>query len=150
MKGIAMKLSLLWIIAGIILILSEFIIPGFIICFFGGAAIIIGILHWFIPALDPAWQILLFAVFGVVLLVACRRYMPGVFKGKENSSASDIDDDNVAGNTCICTADIAPGVPGKVEFRGTLWNAVSSDAISSGSRCIIKSRNNITLEVEKA
>ena len=140
MKGIVMNLSLLWLIVGIILILSEFIIPGFIICFFGAAAIITGILYWFIPSLALAWQILLFAVLGVVLLVACRRYMPGVFKGKENGS----------GNICVCTADIAPGVPGKVEFRGTLWNAVSSDAISAGSRCIIKSRNNITLEVENA
>ena len=150
MKGIVMNLSLLWLIVGIILILSEFIIPGFIICFFGAAAIITGILYWFIPSLALAWQILLFAVLGVVLLVACRRYMPGVFKGRENGSAGDIDDDNVSGNICVCTADIAPGVPGKVEFRGTLWNAVSSDAISAGSRCIIKSRNNITLEVEKA
>ena len=140
-----MNLSLLWLIAGIILILSEFIIPGFIICFF-----ITSILYWFIPALTFAWQILLFAVLGVLLLIACRRYMPGVFKGKENGSDRDIDDDNVSGSTCVCRADIAPGVPGKVEFRGSLWNAISSDTIPAGSRCIIKSRNNITLEVEKA
>ena len=145
-----MNLSLLWLIAGIILILSEFIIPGFIICFFGASAIITGILYWFIPALTFAWQILLFAVLGVLLLIACRRYMPGVFKGKENGSDRDIDDDNVSGSTCVCRADIAPGVPGKVEFRGSLWNAISSDTIPAGSRCIIKSRNNITLEVEKA
>lgn len=145
-----MNLSLLWLIAGIILILSEFIIPGFIICFFGASAIITSILYWFIPALTFAWQILLFAVLGVLLLIACRRYMPGVFKGKENGSDRDIDDDNVSGSTCVCRADIAPGVPGKVEFRGSLWNAISSDTIPAGSRCIIKSRNNITLEVEKA
>ena len=145
-----MNLSLLWLIAGIILILSEFIIPGFIICFFGASAIITSILYWFIPALTFAWQILLFAVLGVLLLIACRRYMPGVFKGKENGSDRDIDDDNVSGSTRVCRADIAPGVPGKVEFRGSLWNAISSDTIPAGSRCIIKSRNNITLEVEKA
>ena len=40
-----MNLSLLWLIVGIILILSEFVIPGFIICFFGAAAIITGILR---------------------------------------------------------------------------------------------------------
>ena len=145
-----MNLSLLWLIAGIILILSEFVIPGFIICFFGAAAIITGILYWFIPALTLTWQILLFAVLGVVLLIGCRRYMPGVFKGKENNLDNDIDADNVSGDSCVCASDIAPGVPGKVEFRGSLWNAISSDTIPAGSRCIIKSRNNITLEVEKA
>ena len=145
-----MNLSLLWLIAGIILILSEFIIPGFIICFFGAAAIVTGILYWFFPMITLSWQILLFAVLGVVLLIGCRRYMPGVFKGKENNSDADIDDDNVAGKSCVCTAGITPSAPGKVEFRGTLWNAVSSEDISAGSRCIIKSRNNITLEVEKA
>ena len=49
----------------------------FNICFFGAAAIITGILYWFIPALTLTWQILLFAVLGVVLLIGCRRYMPG-------------------------------------------------------------------------
>ena len=143
-------LSFIWLITGIVLILSEFIIPGFVICFFGVSAIITAFVHWICPAVTFPWQILIFAILGVILLIACRRYMPGVFKGKENSAADDIDSDSIAGVSCICTSDISPDAPGKVEFRGSSWNAVSSDSIPAGSRCIVKARKNLTLEVVKA
>ena len=145
-----MNLSLLWLIAGTILILSEFIIPGFVICFFGASAIITGVLCWLIPGLSLNWQIMIFAILGVVLLIGCRRFMPGVFKGRENNFDNDIDSDDVSGMACVCTADIAPNAPGKVEFRGSTWNAVSSGTIPAGSHCVIKSRNNLTLVVEQA
>ena len=145
-----MNLTFLWLIIGTILILSEFIVPGFVICFFGVSAIVTGVLYWFVPGLFLSWQIMLFAILGVVLLIGCRRFMPGVFKGKENNFDDDIDSDNVSGMSCICTADIAPDAPGKVEFRGSTWNAVSSGNIPAGSRCIIRSRNNLTLVVEQA
>ena len=143
-------LSLIWLITGTVLILSEFVIPGFVICFFGASAIITGIIHWLCPAVTFPWQILIFAILGVILLIGCRRYMPGVFKGKENSSGNDIDSDSIAGVFCICISDIAPNAPGKVEFRGSTWNAISSDTIPAGTRCTVKSRNNLTLEVIKA
>ena len=89
-----MNLTFLWLIIGTILILSEFIVPGFVICFFGVSAIVTGVLYWFVPGLSLSWQIMLFAILGVVLLIGCRRFMPGVFKGKENNFDDDIDSDN--------------------------------------------------------
>ena len=144
-----MDLTLTWLIAGVILILAEFVIPGFVICFFGVSAVITGMLRYFIPALPFTWQILLFTVLGVVLLLVCRRFMPGIFRGKENVENTDIDSDDIAGNCCICTEAIASGIPGKVEFRGSIWTALSSDTIAPGERCVIHSRNNLTLEVSK-
>ncbi len=145
-----MNLSLIWLIAGVIFILSEFIIPGFVICFFGVSAIVTSIVCMLFPALPFVWHILIFTILGVSLLLACRKLMPGIFRGNEKVAASeDIDSDSVAGNNCICTETISPNSPGKVEFRGSLWNAVSSDTIPAGSRCIIKSRTNLTLEVTK-
>lgn len=145
-----MDLSLVWLISGVVFILAEFIIPGFVICFFGASAIVTSVICMLFPALPFAWHILIFTVLGAALLLACRKLMPGIFKGKEKTAASeDIDSDSVAGNNCICTETISPNAPGKVEFRGSLWNAVSSDTIPAGSRCIIKSRTNLTLEVTK-
>lgn len=140
----------IWLIAGTVLILAEFIIPGFVICFFGGAAFIVGCLMWIFPGLSLVWQLLIFALGGIVLLISCRRFMPGVFRGSEELPELDVDADGVAGELCVCTVQIAPGIPGKVEFRGTLWNAAADETIAPGSNCIVISRNNLTLKVRKA
>ena len=139
----------IWFIAGIILTLAEFVIPGFVICFFGGAALIVGVLQWLFPALTLAWQLLLFAVFGVLLLIGCRRFMPGIFRGGESAAESDIDNDGVAGENCVCSEAISPGVPGKVDFRGSLWSASADESIEAGTVCVVISRNNLTLNVRK-
>ena len=140
----------IWLIAGTVLILAEFIIPGFVICFFGGAAFIVGGLKWIFPGLSLVWQLLIFALGGILLLVSCRRFMPGVFRGAETIPAVDVDADGVAGEICVCVAPIEPGVPGKVEFRGTLWNAAADETVAAGSNCVVISRNNLTLKVRKA
>lgn len=140
----------LWLIAGTVMVLAEFIIPGFVICFFGGAAFIVGGLLWIFPALSLVWQLLIFACAGIILLICCRRFMPGVFRGAETNPVMDVDADGVAGENCVCTLQITPGVPGKVEFRGSLWNASADEVIEPGCNCIVVSRNNLTLKVRKS
>ena len=139
----------IWFIAGIVLILAEFIIPGFVICFFGGAALIVGALLWLFPSLAFSLQLLLFAVLGVLLLFGCRRFMPEIFRGSESAADSDIDNDGVAGENCVCSEVIVPGVPGKVDFRGSLWCASAGETIEPGTVCVVISRNNLTLNVRK-
>lgn len=139
----------IWFIAGIILILAEFVIPGFVICFFGGGALIVGGVLWLFPALTFAWQLLLFAIIGVLLLIGCRRFMPDIFRGSESGADSDIDNDGIAGENCVCSEAIAPGIPGKVDFRGSLWSASADENIEAGAVCVVISRNNLTLNVRK-
>ena len=139
----------IWLIAGVVLILAEFIIPGFVICFFGAAALLVGVLLLIFPAMSLVWQLLLFAVLGVVLLLGCRRFMPAIFRGSESAAAVDIDDDGVCGEICVCRSEIVPQLPGKVEFRGSLWNASADEKIVPGENCVVISRNNLTLAVRK-
>ena len=84
-----------------------------------------------------------------MLLLLSRRYIPSVFKGRDSISDIDIDLDDVSGATATAITDIAADGTGKVEFRGTLWNAVSGEDISTGDIVRIISRKNITLIVEK-
>lgn len=139
----------IWLIAGVVLILAEFVIPGFVICFFGAAAMVVGAVLWVFPCIAFAWQLLAFAVLGVVLLLACRRYMPGIFRGSESVETVDIDDDGISGERCVCAEVITPDVPGKVDFRGSLWNAAADEEIVPGDNCVVISRNNLTLKVRK-
>lgn len=140
---------LLWFIAGILLILSEFAIPGFIICFFGVAALIVAALLYFIPCMTLTVQLLVFVVIGILLLIGCRKFMPKAFRGTKDDVERDIDSDDVVDADCICIAEISPSAAGKVEFRGSSWNAVSENSIAVGEHCTVLSRNNLTLKVAK-
>ena len=137
----------LWFIAGVMLVLAEFVIPGFIICFFGIAAFIVAGLCWLFGDFSLTGQLLTFVSLGVVLLVLCRKFMPGAFRGKKDDLEIDIDSDNVAGSTCICTEAISPLAAGKVDFRGSTWIAVADHEIAAGTICTVLSRNNLTLKV---
>lgn len=138
-----------WLIFGMILLVSEFFIPGFIIFFFGVGACVVSIITFFAPELGMAWQLLVFAFASVVLLIISRRFMPGIFRGSDRICDVDIDLDDVSGETAITVTDIQPDGCGKVEFRGTLWNATSGENVLTGERVRIISRKNITLIVEK-
>lgn len=138
-----------WFIAGIILILSEFIVPGFIICFFGVASLIMAGVMYFYPGIPLVFQLLSFVITGVLLLIACRRFMPRAFRGTKDDHERDIDSDDVADSDCVCIAKITPGTPGKVDFRGSTWNATAQHEIAEGEQCIVLKRNNLTLTVIK-
>ena len=144
-----MELYWIWLAAGVLMILLELVMPGFVICFFGISALIAGIVDFLFPSFPLIGQLLLFALGGAALALSCRKLAPGIFSGKETRQTEDIDGDDILGTVCVCREDINGAVAGKVEFRGSLWNAVSSDTIPAGSRCIIKSRTNLTLEVTK-
>lgn len=138
-----------WLIAGVILVMSEFVVPGFVIVFFGLGACATGILALLFPELPFTWEIFIFSVLSVVLLFSFRRFMPGVFKGKNVPCTEDVDQDSVSGSSAVTVTAITPDESGKVEFRGTLWNAKASEEIPAGVTVKIVSRENLTLNVEK-
>lgn len=137
----------LWIIAGVLLILSEFVVPGVVICFFGMGAILTGVLLVFFDFSFP-WQLLCAGVSGAVLLLTLRRFVPAVFKGNKADSPQDIDGDDVCGKVCRCVETISPGHDGKVEFRGSLWCARSAETIAAGEDCSVEYRENLVLNVK--
>jgi membrane protein implicated in regulation of membrane protease activity len=138
-----------WLICGVLMILMEFGIPGFVICFFGVSALITGGLSYFFPELALAWQLLIFSAGGAALALLCRWLVPGIFKGgKRQNADKDVDDDDVCGSECVCREKIMPGEPGKVEFRGTLWNASADEEIAPGIRCKVIRRDNLMLQVK--
>ena len=134
-----------WFIAGVILILAEFSIPGVFICFFGIGALLTGCAVWIFPQMPFALSLLLFTVLSVIFLFSCRRFMPKSFRGVVKVDRSDIENDDVVGAEAVVTEAIAPGAPGKVEFRGALWTARADRSIAVGERAKIRERRNLTL-----
>ena len=137
-----------WFIAGVILILAEFMVPGVFICFFGVGALLTGVAAWLIPDMSFTLALLLFSFLSVVFLVFCRRFMPRSFRGAVKVDHSDIENDDIAGAEAVVTEAISPDAPGKVEFRGSQWTARADRSLAVGERAKIKSRRNLTLYLE--
>jgi inner membrane protein len=138
--------ELLWFLAGLILFLLELVIPGFVIFFFGfGAWITALICLVFHPGLNL--QIIIFAATSVLSLLALRRMIQKkIFYGKNDQALSV--EDEFTGKVALALTDFGKGKNGKVEFKGTTWNAESSSEIDEGQSVIIIEKQNFNLIVE--
>jgi len=139
---------LLWVFAGLSLILLEFAVPGFIIFFFGAGALLVALLQWLVPA-PPVWQLICWAAFSAALLFGCRRWLPRTFRGGSSKRPLDAgeDFDRAAGGNAVVVEGAAAGEIGKVEFQGSLWNARFEADRAAGERVTVLRRENLTLIV---
>lgn len=142
-----MSIQYLWMIAGLVLAALEFIVPGFVIIFFGAGAFLTGILTWIFPAISPTLQVLIFTVLSLVSLFAFRRQAVGTGAKVKADSNTDYDDDFIGREAVVIEA-ISSSAPGKVEFNGANWNAESNVDLVPSSRVKIVSRKGLTLVVE--
>ena len=70
-----------WCLAGIILFVIEFIVPGFVVFFFGLGALIVGLLCYLIPALSVNSQLIIFVISSIATLVLLRKWFKSIFSG---------------------------------------------------------------------
>lgn len=136
-----------WLIAGIVMIIAEFFVPGLIICFFGVSALIVGVLHLLIPSLSASLSLLLFGILAVVLILGIRRFIPQTFRGRVQYAKENPDDDEVAGEKVVVTEAITPDRKGAVLFRGSRWVAASDSPHDVNETVVIVRRDNLTLIV---
>ena len=139
----------LWMYIGGGLMLAEILMPGFVVFFFGLSAVTLGGLILLLPdafRLSLTWQLALFSLFSIVYLVTLRKYMKSIFLGDSEDTISAMDE--YAGRLGEVTAEIAPGLPGRVIVGDAEWDAAAVSAIAAGTKVKILSRKNLTLTVE--
>ena len=134
-----------WIILGIVLAVSEFAMPGFVIIFFGAGAFLTGLLCLFLPVGGTA-QLLIFTVSSLLALFVFRRFAVGRGKVLDAKKETDIDDP-VVGSHAVVTEDIDPKLGGKVELNGANWTAKADAPVAKGTPVEIVSRDGLTLTV---
>lgn len=64
-----------WFVLGVLLMLSELIIPAFAALWFGISAVLVGILLWIFPALDSTVQLVLWMILSILCTVAWFRFI---------------------------------------------------------------------------
>ncbi len=137
-----------WLILGVVLLTMEVLTPGFVIFFFGVAAMLVGVICWLAKP-SEAWQMILFAGLSVVTLLTLRRRVRTILDGRRRNGGEGIDDVCV-GRRALVTVPVGPPPrEGRVELDGTGWNAVADEAIEAGAAVVVTARNGLTLTVRR-
>jgi inner membrane protein len=138
--------ELFWFILGLGLFLLELALPGFIIFFFGLGAWVTALVCLFAnPGIN--FQIIIFAVTSVILLLALRKLIQKKFFYSRGTHSEDVEDE-FTGKEAIAKNDFGGIKNGKVEFKGTTWTAESTSEITEGQRVIIIEKDSFKLIVE--
>lgn len=126
------------------LFLLEFAVPGLILFFFAVGAWIVAILSLFLD-LSINGQLLIFLASSLVTIALFRKWVKKMIWIKKHSS--EIEDEFI-GKTGRAETFIGPGQNGKVDFKGTSWDACSEDIINKGEHVTIVGNDSILLIVK--
>jgi membrane protein implicated in regulation of membrane protease activity len=143
--------ELIWFLIGLVLFIFEFIMPGFIIGFFGAGAWIVAIICLFSVYVQSSInvQLILFIIASVMSLLLLRKWLKGIFIGHVKSLQDTTQDLNeFIGERAVVKEKITPKAGGKVELHGTNWEAEADEEIAEGAVVRIVGKDNITLKVE--
>lgn len=142
-----LKPQYLWIIGGFVLILLELALPGLTLLFFGIGALLVGILCWMLD-IPLNIQLTIFLITSIFTLLTLRNWFKKLFSKVLKYEKIPSDFDEFVGQRAVVVEDIPDNGVGKVEFRGTRWEAESSAPIAKGASVKIITNKNITLIVE--
>src|SRR4030042_3546765 len=129
-ESIFSRPELVWFILGLILLLLELVVPGFVIFFFGVGAWITALVC-LIANPGVNLQVIIFAVFSVISLLAFRKLIQKKFFYSKDSRSEAVEDE-FTGKEALAIEDFGSDKNGKVEFKGTNWKAESGSEIKKG------------------
>lgn len=127
---------LIWVIAGVILMVLELVLPGAITVFIGMAAMVVGfgIKYNYLTTLSSI--VFTFILSSLFFLIFIRTLLLRYFKGHE--TVHNVDENvDAQGTIVLVEEEIQPYKEGRVHFRGTTWQARSDNTILKGSRALI-------------
>lgn len=138
--------KVIWFLIGLVFLLSEFVLPGLIILFFGIGCWVTSLsLLWF-PDISFNYQLTIFLISSVASLGLLRRSLKKWLDSRNKEADDGLEE--YINKHCIVEIDIVPEIGGKVSFKGTLWNANSDIKIKKGETVVIKKIDGIHLIVE--
>ena len=88
--------SLIWFLIGVVFLVSEILLSGFILIFFTAGCWIVALVTWLLE-IELASQIFIFVASSLTLLFTLRKYSLKIFRGKTRES---IDHDNFGIISC--------------------------------------------------
>ena len=138
------NIALIWFVIGFVLFLLEFLMPGFILFFFAVGAWIVALLTLFFD-LSINIQLIIFLGSSILTILLLRKWLKKVIRIRKSNSEIE---DELVGKTGRAETFIGPGQNGKLDFKGTSWEARSDDIIQKGENAIIIGNDSILLIVK--
>jgi membrane protein implicated in regulation of membrane protease activity len=138
--------AVIWFLVGLGLLLLELVLPGLVILFFGAGAWVTALVCA-VTDIKLNFQILIFLVASLLGLVLLRKYLKNRFFSRTDKEIADQLEEFI-GRKAKALDNFKDG-SGKVEFKGTHWTATCEEAVSKGDWVIIRSKDSLTLKVEK-
>lgn len=137
-----------WVIAGLLLMVLETVVPGVYFLWFGISAVLVGILMFGAgDAVSQPWQLVLFALISIATVFAVRR-----FANAQDVESAEKDLNQRSAQyfgRVVVVEDAISGGRGRVRVDDTLWLASGADA-PKGTRVRITGANGIVFIVEPA
>jgi len=145
-ESIFSKPEMIWFILGLVLFLLELVVPGFVIFFFGIGAWVAALVC-LIANPGVNLQVIIFAVFSVLSLLAFRKLIQKKFFYTRDNRSEAVEDE-FTGKEAIAVDDFGSDKNGKVEFKGTNWKAECESEVKKGQTLVIIKKDNFKLFVE--
>ncbi len=139
----------IWLACGILLILSEILIPSAVAIFFGFSALIVALVRWIglFKSLTASFEV--WIITSLVLVITLRRVVKRLFPA--DSSFQPIEDDSDAYGTIVSVIEPVNdhNNNGRIRYQGTSWPAMTNEgSIPAGKKAKLLCRNNIAWIVE--
>ena len=135
-----------WLSLGLVLGVAEMVAPGFFLMWLGLAALIVGILDYFLP-ITLAYQVAMFATLSVVTVFAGKKFL------QDNPIETEDADLNNRGarltGEIVTVAEAIVNGHGRVKVGDSVWSARGVDA-ELGARVKVIGADGAVLLVEAA
>jgi membrane protein implicated in regulation of membrane protease activity len=135
--------AVIWFVLGFIFFILEFAMPGVVLFFFAIGAWIVALLSLAFDLSTNA-QIITFLSSSVITILLFRKWIKRILWSRRFPGGLE---DEFVGKTGTAETHIGPGRDGKIDFKGTHWNARSSDKIERGEQVTIMGHDSILLLV---
>ena len=139
--------EIIWFIGSLILFVLELTTPGFVLFFFGVGACITALFCMIFPSMGFPMQVVIFLTISIISLITLRKFIKNKFFDSSDKKVKDADDDFI-GQTATASVNFNAGTQGKIEYRGTQWQALSDSDIKAGEEVVIIGRDNTKLIVK--
>jgi membrane protein implicated in regulation of membrane protease activity len=141
-----------WIVFGVILMLSEIMLTTFFILWFGVAAILIGVLLFFVPGIGLNWQIFSWTLLSAILAFGWFKYLKPLSVDRTKAGLSR---EAIVGE--VGQVIVVPGTKkrGRLRFPAPIlgndeWMILAREPLAEGDRVRVVDVSGNALVVQKA
>ena len=139
-----------WIVAGVVLMLLELVVPGLVLVFLGAGALVVALLVWL--GLLGSWVTATTTWFiaSLALLLGLRGLVQRLVPGQTETQSTDEELD-AFGEIVEVAETVGPEPGGRIRYRGTTWDALCLEqTIQAGARARIVCREDLVWIVDPA